>query len=681
MKYSIPILLLFLVNWTSAQSYKYPASPKIPVENTYHGVTVVDDYRWLEKLYDKKSWKWKDDQNKFTNNALKKYTREFDFKSKIASIIRYKFRNIQKHGPYYVTFEKGIVQFSKKLDDPAKQYVNPVISGQPGIVSDFAFSKDGRYVAYRYTEKGSDWGQIGIKDIVNDKQLPIRLVNVRQSKISWKGDGFFYTRFPTSQTLKNVKGMEVYYHKVGTKQEDDMAIVSRPAESSDLFTAKMTSDERFLVVMEYDSKGKKRKVRYIDYESTDQAFKEFSINSEISPAIIDFQHGKFIATSNYENDNGLIITIDPETSDVDVLVDERTEILRQVIPLKDKFLAIYDYDMKEKVICYDYTGKELNVLNVKKGWSVKGFQADPADKELYFYYTTYTYPPAMYTYNVDTYETTLFQKTTVKHNVKDYEWKVIEYPSKDSTIVTMMIVYKKGMQQNGTNPTILKTYGGFGITEKPSFSAETVAFLDQGGVYAFANIRGGGDKGMQWTIDGQFNKKQNSFDDFIAAAEYLIREKYTSSDHLAITGASHGGLIVGACMIQRPELFKVAVPVVGVFDMLRHEKYTVGHLHNIIFGSVRYKEMFEYLYNYSPYHNIDPTVNYPHTMIMTSEYDDRVLPCHSFKFAAQLQNNPAQKNQVLLRVEKDAGHSGPTDFVSYLNEMDARNSFILYWTR
>jgi len=681
MKYLLYLLAFLSVGLTDAQSYEYPESPKLPVENTYHGVTVVDDYRWLEKLYDKRSWGWKEDQIKYTNKTLKKFDKSDrgEFRNTVSSLMKYKFEDVNRQGKYFVYHTSNSISISTSPLAPGKLMA---LVEAPRQIINYAISKDSRFLAYQTTEKGSDWSEIKVVGIgklgasgISDPKISY----VRQSGIHWRGRGFFYTRYPKENTLGKLSGMEVYYHAVGTKQADDVEVFSRPKKSNQHFRIKVTSDERFLIINEVDLLSNGFQIYYIDFESEAKKLQRLDLDRYID--IVDHKNGKFIGIDEQKYEKGAVVAIDPKDSSVEVLVKERDEFFSSIVPLKDKFLVKYHYDIKEKVVCYNYKGTELDVIKVPEGWSVHGFTRSYLDNEIYFYYTSYTIPPVMYVYNTDTYETKLYKQTTVKHNVKDYEWDLIDYQSKDSTLVSLMIVYKKGMDKNGKNPTVLKAYGGFGISTFPSFSPEVVAFLNKGGVYAFAHIRGGGYKGSQWAADGNGMNKQNGVDDFISAAEYLIRENYTSSKNLGITGASHGGLIVGAAITQRPELFRVAVPVVGVFDLLRHEKYTVGHLHGSIFGTVKNKKSFETMYEYSPYHNIDPSVNYPATLVMTSEFDDRVVPSHSYKFVAKLQNSPGQLNPILLRVEKDAGHSGPITSAAYLDAQRDMHLFILHWTR
>ncbi|MFA5420006.1 MAG: prolyl oligopeptidase family serine peptidase, partial [Bacteroidales bacterium] len=471
--------------------------------------------------------------------------------------------------------------------------------------------------------------------------------------------------------------------QLDTDQSEDKLIFRRQNNPTVEFTAYTTSDERFLIIHETDKVNELYNIFYIDFNQANPALRPLLTRLKFGENlnVLNNQGDEFIATTFKGINNGMVVKINPANPrEWKTVVPEFSEaLLTEVKLLNDRFIAIYQVNRKQQIILFDYNGKVLYSILLPFGFSASGFNGEKTDKKLLFSYSGYTQPKTVYIFDTETFDMEPLGSTVVNFDYTQFETKELEYESKDGTIVPLFLVYKKGINLMGNNPTLLNAYGGFGAIDQPSFDPGIVHFLLNGGIFAFANIRGGGDNGKNWALDGRGSKKQNSFDDFIAAAEYLITNKYTSPDKLAITGGSNGGLVVGVAMTQRPELFKVAVPVVGPMDMIRFENFTIGHFHAKEYGTVKDSSGFINLLSYSPLQNIQEDVNYPATLIMTSENDDRVPPLHSYKFAARLQNRKAQKNPILLRVEKEAGHYGAEgNFLRVIKEKADMYDFILY---
>lgn len=500
------------------------------------------------------------------------------------------------------------------------------------------------------------------------------------SNIAWLGDGFFYTTFSQTGQFGVTLNQKICYHKIGNDQNSDSTIykLAKP-ESIVSFDYLTTSDERFFVLEELDKQNQKINYYYIDYRSEKPVLSPLIIDSPLKLDILDSRNGKLIAKTSTNSNFGKIVEIDPkQPSAIRTIVAERKDtLLLKAIPFIDRLVSIYQINQRPLAMVTNYSGQVLHTLRFPVGSTANGFLGQPTDEEVLFDFTTYTTPPLVYKFNLRNYKKELLKKTSVNFSIDNIEYKEIAYLSKDSVSIPMVLVYQKGLKLNGNNPTILNAYGGFGIVETPAFDPGIVYFIKQGGIYAFANIRGGGEKGKEWAHQGRGENKQKSFDDFINAAEYLIKNNYTNCRKLAATGASNGGLVVAATAIQRPDLFKTLVPVVAPLDMTRFDKFTVGRWWSSEYGTVKDSVSFLRLLSYSPYHNIQDTVNYPSMLIVTSENDDRVPPFHSYKFAAKLQSRLAQKNPVLLKIEKQAGHNGAETFLTNLKARSEIFGFIM----
>lgn len=690
MKYIALFLLLFISRNIYSQPLDYPETDNLYTADTFFNKPVIDGYRWLEKIDNPKCKEWIKQQNELTKNELKK-----------ASFICNSFATIDKYA--YVEYDNPIKQrdyyfmyaFYNNVSVPAlfvqnSVTDNPTVLVDPNYIStkdnillkDYAVSLNSKYLAYQFSRNGSDWAEIKVINIKTGVHKKDHLKNVKFSDIAWKDDGFYYSRFPENGIGKT-QGQEIYYHQLDTEQEEDKLIFRRTNNPDAFFRANTTSDERFLIIKETDENRDVINIFFIDFQSQMPALRPLitKLSSKDNLTILDNCGDEFIAVSNKAVNNGMIVKIsqaNPHEWKV-VIPEFNSALLLHVKLLEDKIVTVYQINRKQQIIIFDYQSKVLHAIQLPFGFSANGFSGEKTDKKLLFSYEGYTQPKIVYILDVESFAMKPLRSTVVNFDFTQFETKELEYESFDGTKVPLFMVHKKGVNLRADNPTLLMAYGGFGVIESPHFKPGIVHFLNEGGIFAFANIRGGGDKGSEWALQGKGKNKPNSYKDFIAAAEFIIDEGYTSPDKLAITGGSNGGLIVGVAMTQKPELFKVAVPVVAPFDMIRFEEFTIGHLHADEYGSVKDSAGFYNLYTYSPLNNIKDDVNYPATLIMTSEFDDRVPPFHSYKFAAKLQNRKAQENPILLRVEKGAGHYGAAGSLKeVLKEEADMYDFILY---
>lgn len=672
------------------QNLNYPMTRQLVVVDTFFNQVVTDEYRWLEEMQSSECQAWIEQQNQLTKKELKKAASKgnsFQAINRLA-YVRYDFP--KKQGEYYFTYayqdnlnERVLFVQNSLRDSPALLVDPKFISKNESVsIADYSCSKDSKYLAYEFNRNGSDWGEIKVVNIKTGIHLSDHLKQVKFSSIAWKDNGFYYSTYP-NQGNGQTQGQEVYYHQLNTEQSADKLVFKRSANPHAYFRFFTTSDERYLILKEIDEKKGVINIFYIDFESDNldlyPLLTKLTFNDDLT--ILDNYGDDLIALSRKDGNNGFVVKINPSNPRVwtSVIPEYDSAVLMHIKLLEEQIIGVYQSSGKQKIIMFDYDGNVLKALELPLGFSSSGFEGEKTDKQLLFSYESYTQPKIVYILNVETLELKPLRATIVNFDYTQYETLELVYESFDGVPVPMLMVYKKGIDLKGDNPTLLKAYGGFGIVEEPRFDPGIVHFLDQGGIFVFANIRGGGDNGRDWQEQGSGLNKQNSFKDFIAAAEYLIHEGYTSPQKLAITGASNGGLVVGVAMTQRPDLFKVAVPVVAPMDMLRFENFTVGHLHRDEYGSVADSSGFQRLFQYSPLHNIHSDVNYPATLIMTSEFDDRVPPLHSYKFVAKMQNRAAQKSPVLLRVERSAGHYGAAgSLFDRLQEQSDMYDFILY---
>jgi len=672
----------------------YPITAKVDTVDTYFDTPINDPFRWLEDDRSPETEAWVKEQNKVTYGYLDNIPFRADLKKRLEKLWNYeKLGSPYKEGDFtYFSKNDGLqnqsVIYRKKVDeDTAETFLDPNTFSKDGTTSlaGLSFSKDGSLAAYSISEGGSDWRKVIVLNAVTNEIMEDTLIDVKFSGVSWKGnDGFYYSSYDKpkgSELSAKTDQHKLYYHKLGTSQKNDELIYGGiAAEKHRYVGGGVTEDGRYLIVsMSNSTSGNKLLIR--DLIDPNALFVTILDDTSTDSNVIDNVGSKLFIMTNKNAPNQKVVTVDATNPTPENWIDfiPETENVLSIGSGGGYFFAEYMVDAISKVLQYDYDGKLVREVKLPGLGSAGGFGGKKEDKEFYFSFTNYSTPGSSYKYNVATGEYVQYWKPEIDFNPADYESKQVFYTSKDGTKVPMIITYKKGMELNGKNPTILYGYGGFNISLTPSFSITNAIWMEQGGVYAVPNLRGGGEYGKKWHDAGTKMQKQNVFNDFIAAAEYLIKEKYTASDYLAIKGGSNGGLLVGATMTQRPDLMKVALPAVGVLDMLRYHTFTAGAGWAYDYGTAEdNKEMFEYIKAYSPVHNIKEGVAYPATMITTGDHDDRVVPAHSFKFAAALQEKQTGDNPTLIRIDVNAGHGAGKSTEAMINEQVDVMAFTLF---
>ena len=682
-KFLIPVLFVSAIfvscqegNQPNNKNLKYPKTTKTPVIDTFFGTAVTDNYRWLEDDRSAETEDWVKAENKVTFDYLSKIPYREQLKDRLTELWNYeKVGTPYKEGGYtYFSKNNGLqnqsVIYRKKDEkDTEEVFLDPNTFSKDATTSlgSLSFSKDGKTAAYSISEGGSDWRKIIVLDAVNKIIKEDTLVNVKFSGISWyKNEGFYYASYDKpkgSELSAKTDQHKLYYHKLGTLQEEDAIIFGEKASEKHRYVSGyLTEDHRYLIVSAaISTSGNKLFIK--DLSDENSVLKPIIATVESDTGVIDNRGSTLYLQTNLNAPNQKIVTVDATNPAPENWVDfiPETENVLQPRTGACFFCAKYMVNAVSKVLQYDFNGNLIREVALPGIGTASGFGGKTAVSELYFSFTNYNTPSAIYKFSPKDGNYTLYRKSGVDFNSELYTSKQVFYTSKDGTQVPMLITHKKGILLDGKNPTILYGYGGFNISLTPSFSITNAIWMEQGGVYAVPNLRGGGEFGKKWHDAGTQLKKQNVFDDFIAAAEYLIEEKYTSSDYLAIRGGSNGGLLVGATMTQRPDLMRVALPAVGVLDMLRYHTFTAGAGWAYDYGTADdSKEMFAYLKGYSPVHNVKSGTKYPATLITTGDHDDRVVPAHSFKFAAELQEKQAGESPVLIRIETNAGHGAGT---------------------
>lgn len=692
------VLVLFISFQSIAQGIRvqYPKTAKVNHTDTYFGTTIPDPYRWLENDASPETTKWVEEQNKVTFEYLEKIPYRQKVKDRLEKLFNYpKYSSPFRRGDSYFFFKndglqnQSVAYIQKGLDGKAEVLLDPNTFSTDGTsrLGAFSVSKDGKYLAYGISQGGSDWQTYYVMDIASKKVLPDTIEWVKVSGLSWQADGFYYSRYDAPEKGKELSSKnenhKVYYHKVGTPQSQDELLYQDKDNPQRFHFAYTTEDERFLILSISD-RGKGKRGDALFFRDLSKGEKGFTpIIAEVgddSFNLVDNVGDKFLIETNRHAPNNKVFLYDPKNPDEknwkDVL-PEREQPLGSVSSAGGKLFATYLKDVTSRVSVYDLNGKLENEVELPSIGTVGGFGGEKEDKFVFYTFTSFTFAPTIYRYDIESKKTTLFRAPEIDFKATDYETKQVFYPSKDGTKVPMFIVHKKGLKLDGTNPVLLYGYGGFSVNLLPGFNPLLIPIFEQGGVYAVANLRGGNEYGEKWHEAGRKFNKQNVFDDFISAAEYLIKEKYTSSEKLAIQGGSNGGLLVGAVMNQRPELFKVAIPQVGVMDMLRFQKFTIGWNWIPEYGSSEQDEAnFKNLYAYSPLHNLKET-KYPATLVTTADHDDRVVPAHSFKYAATLQEKHQGTNPVLIRINVKSGH-GASSTSKRIEETADIYSFIFY---
>lgn len=678
-------------NQDTTVQLSYPETKKVDTTDVYFGTEVKDHYRWLEDDLSEETAAWVKTQNDVTFGYLEKIPYRNQIKERLEKVWNYERISAPFKEADFTYFYKNdglqnqSVLYRKDKDGNEEIFLDPNKFSDEGTtsLSNLEFSKDGFIVAYSTSDAGSDWNRIHIMDAITKEKLEDPLEDIKFSGIAWNGnDGFYYSSYEKpkgSELSAKTDQHRLFYHKLGTSQKDDK-IIFGDKEKRRYVGAGLTEDGRFLVITAANTtSGNELYIK--DLSNPKSEIKTIVSNFENDSHVIDNNGTKLFIVTNLNAPNKKIVTVDFSNPSPENWVDfiPETENVLRPSTGGGYIFANYMKDAVSVVKQYDYEGKLIRDIELPGVGSTGGFGGKKTEKELYYSFTNYVTPSTIYSFNPETGVSELYQKPNVDFNPEDYESKQVFYTSKDGTKVPMIITHKKGLKLNGKNPTMLYGYGGFNISLTPSFSTANIVWLENGGVYAVANLRGGGEYGKKWHIAGTQLQKQNVFDDFIAAAEYLISEKYTSSDYLAIKGGSNGGLLVGAVMTQRPELVKVALPAVGVLDMLRYHTFTAGAGWAYDYGTANdNKEMFEYLKGYSPVHNVKEGVSYPATLVTTGDHDDRVVPAHSYKFIAELQEKHAGANPVLIRIDVNTGHGAGKPVSKTIEEQADMQAFTFY---
>ena len=673
----------------------YPPTEKVNQTDTYFGTEVPDPYRWLEDDRSAETAAWVEAQNEVTEAYLSNIPFRKAMEERLTELWNYeKYSAPSKEGEAYYFFKndglqnQSVLYRQESLEAKPEAFLDPNTFSDDGTValSTVSFTDDGSLLAYAISESGSDWRKILVMDVAAKEIVEDTLNDVKFSGISWQGnEGFYYSSYDKPQEGSALSAVnmnhQLFYHQLGTPQAEDLLVFGGEQVPRRYVDGRVTEDQRYLVI-----------TAAVGTSGNELYVKDLSEpDSNIIPIVEDFDDEHFIVHSqgntlyiitNRDAPNQRIVTVDarqPQPEHWKDLVPERKEVLQSVNFAGGKMFLNYLKDASTRIEQYDLQGNREKEIELPALGSAGGFDGKEEDTVVFYAFTSFTYPTAIYSYDIATGESAVVRQPTVDFNPDDYETQQVFYSSKDGTKVPMFIVHKKGLEKNGQHPTYLYAYGGFNISLTPSFSIAHLYWLENGGVFAMPNLRGGGEYGETWHEAGTKLNKQNVFDDFIAAAEYLKQEKYTSTDKLTIAGGSNGGLLVGAAMTQRPDLCQVVLPAVGVMDMLRYHQFTAGAGWASDYGIADSSQaMFEYLYGYSPLHNIEQDVSYPATLITTADHDDRVVPAHSFKFAATLQEKHAGENPVLIRIETKAGHGAGKPTSKQIEEWTDKFAFAFY---
>ena len=689
-------LLMFIAPILAAGQIQYPTTKKGETTEDYHGTKVADPYRCLEDDNSEETKAWVQAQNKVTFDYLATLPQRDKIKKRLEELWNYpRYSSPSKKNEYYYFYKndglqnQAVLYRQKGLDGKPEEFLNPNTLNKEGIAAlgSTSFSKSGKYFAYSVAVAGSDWQEGYIMETATRKVLTDKIRWIKFSGFSWKGDeGFYYSGYdqPDEKTKLSKQNQfhKVFYHKLGTDQSADELIYEDKEHPLRYHSAGLTEDKRFLI-LQISEGTSGAEIRYWDLQDPGQEkFKVLIPGFSTEPDVIDSNpEGELLVRTNDGAPNYQVVLINPKSPEKEnwkPIIPEKEEALQGVGTAGGNMFASYLKDASTKVYQYNYSGELIREISLPGIGSAGGFGGEKEDKEFFYTFSSFSTPPSIYRYNIATGKSSLFRKTEVKLKTEDFVTEQVFFTSKDGTKVPMFLTYKKGMVKNGQNPVLIYGYGGFNIPVTPGFSTSNAFFIEQGGIYVSVTLRGGSEYGEKWHKAGMLENKQNVFDDFIGAAEHLVKEKYTNSQKIAIRGGSNGGLLVGAVMTQRPDLFKVALPAVGVLDMLRYHKFTVGWGWAVEYGNADSAKQFPYLYKYSPYHNLKQGVSYPATLVTTADHDDRVVPAHSFKFAARLQEYHTGANPVLIRVDVNAGHGAGKPTSKQIDEATDIWSFVMH---
>jgi prolyl oligopeptidase len=673
----------------------YPQSKKVAHVEEHHGVKVEDPYRWLEDLDSTQTKAWVEAQNKVTFAYLNEIPERDSIKKRLTKLWNYERYSIpsREGDRYFYTKNNGlqnqsVVYTTKSLNEDGKVLLDPNTLSTDGTVAltGTRYTKDGKLMAYGLAASGSDWQEWHVRDVETGKDLPDVIKWVKFSGASWAldGKGFYYSRYDEPKADSKMAGAnyfhKLYYHRVGTPQSEDVLVYHRPDQKEWLINGGVTDDGRYLIINVSKGSSSKNALFYKDLQVKDASVVEMIKDFDANYGVIDNDGPVFYVRTNLNAPKGRIIAIDtrkPERDNWKELVPQANDVLGGINVVNDMLVTSYLKDARTQLKIFDLNGKLVREVQLPGIGSASNIVGQRKDKEGFYSFQSYTTPSTIYRYDMVSGKSTVFRQPKVDMNPNDYETKQVFYTSKDGTRIPMFISHRKGLKLDGGNPTLLYGYGGFNSSQTPGFSVSNLVWMEMGGVFAVANLRGGGEYGKEWHEAGTKLKKQNVFDDFIAAGEWLISNKYTQPSKLAVMGGSNGGLLVGAVVNQRPELFGAALPAVGVMDMLRFHKFTIGWAWVSDYGSPDNPEEFRALYAYSPYHNLKPGTKYPAILVTTADHDDRVVPSHSFKYAARLQEAQAGPTPVLIRIETKAGHGSGKPITKTIEEVSDKWGFLV----
>lgn len=694
----INIIFLFvpmLLSATLFSQIKYPETKRVTQVDDYFGTKVADPYRWLEDDNSEETKEWVEAENEVAQHYLSSIPFYDKVKKRLGEMWNYpKYSSPFKEGEWYYFYKndglqnQSVLYRQKGLNGAPEVFIDPNRMSKDGTaaIGTPSFSKNKKYAVYLEAQAGSDWQVAHVMNVADKQLLKDEINYIKFSGTSWKGDdGFYYSRYPkpdeTGKLTTQNQNHKVFYHQIGTPQSDDVLIYEDKDHPLRTIGAVLTEDEHFLVLGKSEgTSGSEIWVK--DMKNSSAGFKLLIKGFDTEADFIDNDGDYLLVRTNADAPDYKVVLIDPKNPAKEnwkTIIPERKELLESVGTAGHKLFLTYLQDASSRVYQTNYKGYLEREIQLPGIGSAGGFNGNADDKEIFFTYTSFDYPATIFRYNIATGQTDLFRRSEAKINADNYQTVQTFFTSKDGTKVPMFITYKKGLQLNGNNPVLMYGYGGFNIALTPFFSISNAFFLEQGGVSVIVNLRGGNEYGESWHKAGMLLNKQNVFDDFVAAAEFLINKKYTNPNKLAMMGGSNGGLLIGAVMTQHPDLFKVAIPQVGVMDMLRYHKFTIGWAWATEYGrSDNSKAEFENLYKYSPLHNLKKGVKYPATLITTADHDDRVVPAHSFKFAATLQADNDGTNPTLIRIETKAGHGAGKPTSKQIDEAADIWSFVMY---
>ena len=696
MKYVFLTVMLVYMTEPNAKIH-YPQTPQKEHTDVYYGQSVQDPYQWLEDDNSLESKEWVQTENKLTQDYLSKISFRSQIKNRLEALNDY-----EKVGSFFRAGKLLIFRKNTGLQNQSIWMYKVGLDGDENVLLDpnqydsdgtttfefIGYSESLNIVAVAISKAGSDWQTIKVFDLTKMQFLQDELQWVKFSGADWYQDGFYYGRYPEPETGKELSAtsefQSIYYHKIGTQQNEDLLIYQDIEQPRNYHSVESTDDKAFQILYKtsgtdgFETLYRKLGDDYKQIDTFQYLFKGFKHKSRV----IDHLNGRFLIMTDINAPNYQVVLVDPNQNSPKqwkIIIPEQKSVMTDVFVIKDRILIEYLENAHSVIKIYDLEGHYIKDVSIPGLGTVAVTYFKKSDPEFFYSFSSFTQPETSFQYNVDNDEKKPLAISKLPFQVDNYQSEQVWYPSKDGTAIPMFLVYKKGLERTSKNPTYLYAYGGFNISLTPSFSTSYISLLEQGVLIAIPNIRGGGEFGENWHQAGMLMDKQNVFDDFIAAAEYLISNHYTSSKKLAIAGASNGGLLVGACMTQRPDLFQVALPAVGVMDMLKFQNFTVGWGWVPEYGSSdQSKEMFEYLYHYSPYHNIRKGVNYPATLVTTADHDDRVVPAHSFKFIARLQSYTKNKRPALIRIETQAGHGAGKPISKIIDEVADKWTFFLW---